>query len=88
MYIAKLEELKKLGDPIEQRAAEDQARPGAVAALRSCAQGYQVCVAWWSRCFLQNEGEREGRGRERSCTRARRATRSGFFFMLSSGSAV
>ncbi|GAB4818888.1 hypothetical protein N2152v2_005934 [Parachlorella kessleri] len=40
VYVAKLEELKKLGAPVEQRFAEDAARPAAVAALRAAAQRY------------------------------------------------
>mgnify|MGYP001136094711 CR=1 FL=1 len=40
VYVAKLEELKKLGAPIEQRFSEDSARPAAVAALRAAAERY------------------------------------------------
>jgi heat shock protein 4 len=34
VYAAKLDELKKLGEPIQRRASEAEARPGAVAALQ------------------------------------------------------
>jgi heat shock protein 4 len=37
VYVAKLAELKALGDPMELRAAEEQARPAAAASLSSTA---------------------------------------------------
>ncbi|KAG7673591.1 hypothetical protein KSW81_006791 [Nannochloris sp. 'desiccata'] len=40
VYAAKLAELKKLGDPIERRAKEAEARPAACVALRQKAEGY------------------------------------------------
>jgi len=40
VYTAKLAELKKLGDPIERRAKEAEARPAACVALRQKAEGY------------------------------------------------
>jgi heat shock 70kDa protein 4 len=40
VYVAKLAELKKLGDPIEARAKEAEARPAACDALRQRAEGY------------------------------------------------
>ena len=35
VYIAKLEELQKIGDPIVQRSVEEQTRPGAAQVRRS-----------------------------------------------------
>ncbi|GBF90729.1 heat shock protein 70 kDa-like [Raphidocelis subcapitata] len=40
VYVAKLQELKALGDPIEARAADDAARPAAAEELRRLADGY------------------------------------------------
>jgi heat shock protein 4 len=40
VYVAKLAELKSLGDPIEVRAKEAEARPAACTALRQKAEGY------------------------------------------------
>lgn len=40
VYVAKLAELQKLGSPVEERAAEDAARPAAAAALRQAATRY------------------------------------------------
>ncbi|MEW5320355.1 MAG: hypothetical protein WDW38_011432 [Sanguina aurantia] len=40
VYIAKLEELKKVGAPVEQRAAESESRPLAANMLKSTAAGY------------------------------------------------
>jgi len=40
VYVAKLEELKVLGGPVETRFAEDQARPAAVDALKQTAESY------------------------------------------------
>jgi heat shock protein 4 len=40
-YIAKLKELKTVGDPIEQRAADDAGRPEVINELRTLASQYQ-----------------------------------------------
>jgi len=40
-YISKLKELKTVGDPIEQRAADDAGRPQAINELRTLASQYQ-----------------------------------------------
>lgn len=40
VYVKKLESLKAMGDPIEERAKEDSAREPAVAALRAAAEQY------------------------------------------------
>lgn len=45
VYIAKLEELKKIGDPIELRAAEDSARPAAAALLAASANSLLAMAA-------------------------------------------
>ena len=45
MYVAKLEELKKMGDPIELRAAEERARPAACATLASVAAAFEAQAA-------------------------------------------
>jgi len=45
VYAAKLEELKKLGGPMEFRAAEAQARPEAVAALQKKVEEYKNWLA-------------------------------------------
>ena len=37
MYVAKLEEMKAIGDPIALRAEEESNRPGAVALLQASA---------------------------------------------------
>lgn len=45
VYVAKLEELKKIGDPIELRAAEESERPAAAAALTSAANNFIAMAA-------------------------------------------
>ena len=45
VYVAKLDELKKIGDPIELRAAEESARPAAAAALTSAANNFIAMAA-------------------------------------------
>ena len=45
VYVAKLEELKKMGDPIELRAAEERARPAACATLASVAAAFEAQAA-------------------------------------------
>lgn len=47
MYAAKLEELKALGAPIEERHAEEQARPvGAACALEPCGGEHALALRW------------------------------------------
>lgn len=41
-YISKLKELQAVGDPIEQRAADDAGRPEAIQELRMVADQYQA----------------------------------------------
>lgn len=40
VYIAKLEELKKMGDPVELRKKEEEERPGAIGSLEYCIRSF------------------------------------------------
>lgn len=55
VYVAKLEEVRKLGSPAEQRAANAVALPGAAARLRAACQGFLAALGEARTAHLEEE---------------------------------
>lgn len=62
VYVAKLEEVRKLGDPAEQRAANDVALPGAAASLRAACQGFLTALRETRTAHLEEDEKKKVAG--------------------------